>query len=234
MPNSCLHTGRHLLASLPWLWLTCVDSCPWAPGKTSRTEEGRPFLQHWALTVCPGGPPGHPAAVIAKRKHADSVGHRLLQFIPHSNFLNCTSSMRPPMTSGAAPKNSAESGGKIKTEAAGSRETSRTKRPDSKQGCVSNTGFYWLAQDYNLQFQCPSLPHSSKRRELIHTKKGKHAHRFKRSFAPKGVGRGAGGILGAVSALSSPQGRGVCLLLRAPHTRHCGEEGGGHPWPACS
>lgn len=50
MPNSCLHTldVAHLCLLMPL----------WAPSKTSRTEEGRPLLQHWALTVCPGVPLG--------------------------------------------------------------------------------------------------------------------------------------------------------------------------------
>lgn len=49
--------------------------------------------------------------------------------------------MGPPMISGATPKNPAESGSKIESDAEDPRKTSRKKRPDTKQECVWNTGF---------------------------------------------------------------------------------------------
>ena len=114
-----------------WVWLTSVSSRP------SEHLPGTPW--HWLPL---------PAQ--------DSL-HSSLEFpqeqIIHGATSDLWDNLQESSRGGREDQN--------ETDEKDSRKTSRKKRPDIKQGCVRNIGFYWLAQYYNLQFQCPSLPHSS-------------------------------------------------------------------------
>lgn len=150
------------------MWLTSVPSCPWGLRVKPLWLRDRPPPQHCALVSARGSLASGSSAGQKKQRWLSlpSWASPLLSSFEFPEQPNLPQGYLWPLEQ--LLKIQQKVGvKKKKTDAKDLRKTSRKKRPDIKQGCVWNIGFYWLAQYYNLQFQCPSLPHSSSGKKLI-------------------------------------------------------------------